>query len=981
MYLKKMVASGFKSFADKIDMTFIPSINGVVGPNGSGKSNVVDAIRWVLGEQSVKSLRGDGTMTDVIFSGSKSRRAMNVASVSLLFDNSDRYLNLDVDEIVIKRRLYTDGTNEYYINNEKCRLKDIIDIFLDSGVGKESFNIISQGKVEEIIQDKPEERRFIFEEAAGVIKYKKRKQEALRKLERTHNNMNRVTDIMEEMKNQLEPLEEQSKKAKEYKIKKQELENLDIALITHDITKLNIEYQEKNEKIEKYNQDIVNLSTTSSTNDAKIEKYKQQLVLLEEEVNNSQKQYVEQISIVENLKSKKDMLLESKKYEVEEKKIHDQLVYNQEQILRYQKDIQTIEINKEEKEKQKQTLNNQKQELETEIIKIKDRRNQIEEQLAKTLRQNQTITSRISYLEEAINSNATLPNSVRSILNNPKLTGIHDAIGNVIEIDKQYTKAIKTTLGYASNYVIVDTTNHAKLAINYLKEQKLGKVTFFPIDVIKPKKIEANYYSILKESTGFINIASNLIKCDPLYRPIIENQLGNVVVAKDMDSAINISKKLLYRYRIVTLDGELLHVGGSITGGVETNRRSIVEDKYELETKIQELEKNKKLISELENSINEQDYIYQSLQDKEYLLNKDYLMVKQEIDAIYEQINFMTSKKQQLEEEIERMDILLNDKVSIEEQQIMEKYYAELTKLEKLKQYVELQKEKRSRLNIEYGELQDKNKKENSLLYQKSKELKELEIETNRIDVKLDTLLNRLTDTYNITYERAYVLYKLTENIDEARHKVNNLKRSIKELGDVNIGAIEEFDRINERYTFLKEQKEDLDKAEATLLEIMDEMDDVFTKEFTKYFEVINQNFKQTFKELFKGGDAYLKLTLPENILETGVEIIASPPGKQMKKLTLLSGGEKTLTAISLLFAILKSRPVPFCVLDEVEAALDEVNVKSFGEYVKKLKDKTQFILITHKQKTMEYADILYGITMQESGVSKLVSVKLEGIA
>lgn len=981
MYLKKIIATGFKSFADKIDMSFTNGINGIVGPNGSGKSNVVDAIRWVLGEQSVKSLRGDGAMTDVIFSGSKSRRELNVASVTLVFDNVDRYLKLDTDEVAIKRRLYKDGTNEYFINNEHCRLKDVTDIFLDSGVGKESFNIISQGKVEEIINNKPEERRTIFEEAASVLKYKKRKQEALRKLEKTHNNMNRVCDIMEEIKKQLDPLEEQSKKAHEYKQKQQQLEGLDIALITHDITTLNFDYQNKVEKIEKYNQDIVTLSTASTTNDAKIEQYKQQLSHLEETFNQLQQQYVDQVAIVEQLKSQKNILLESKKYEVEDKKIHEQLVYNQEQVLTFQKEITLKSEEQEKKQIKRQDLLKQIENLETDLEKIKQHRQQLDNNLSKQIKEQQTLERRISYLKETIENNVSLPSGVRNILNNPKLRGIHQVIGNIIQMDKQYTTAIKTALGYASNYVIVDSSDNAKEAINYLKENHLGKVTFFPLSVIKSKTIDQVTYQQLQNQPGFVAIASTLIKNEPIYQAIIENQLGNVIVAKDMNSAIQIAKNILYRYRIVTLDGELIHVGGSMTGGHETVKRSVVEDKYELEISLQNQEKQKRIISELENQINEQDYNYQSLEDKRYLLSKENITLNQEIMAINDQINFLTIKKQELEEEIKRINLLLNHQVSNEEQQIMEKYYEALAYQEQLQLKLEEYRDKRSQINLECGEFEAQTRKENSILYQKNKELKDLEIDINRMDVRLDTLLNRLTENYNITYERAVTLYQLEIDVNQARNQVSNLKRSIKELGEVNLGSIEEFERMNERYSFLKNQKDDLDKAEATLLEIMDEMDNVFIQEFNKYFTLVNQNFKETFRELFKGGDASLRLTLPDNVLETGIEIIASPPGKQMKKLSLLSGGEKTLTAISLLFAILKSRPVPFCVLDEVEAALDEVNVKSFGEYVKKLKSKTQFILITHKNKTMEYADILYGITMQESGVSKLVSVKLEGIA
>lgn len=978
MFLKKIIAQGFKSFADKITIDLENNITGIVGPNGSGKSNVVDAIRWVLGEQSVKSLRGEGNMTDVIFQGSKSRNASNVASVTLIFDNTDHYINLNFSEIAIKRRVYRDGTNEYYLNNEQCRLKDITNILLDSGMAKESFNIISQGQIEEIISERPTERRVIIEEAASVLKYKHRKEDALKKLDKTNNNISRVNDIIKELENRVEPLKEEKDKAIKYIEVKEELENIEIALISKDITNLNNKFKDNKSKIEKLNNELLSITTTNNKNEAKLLEYKTKQNEIENKIKESQNELLELTEYSEKLNSQKKIILERKKYEVNDSKLHENLISLKEKQLKLENEIKLLEL---EIENNKEQLNNQSEEInkqEQEQAIIKSNKTSLDKKLSIEFRNSLNIKQKINSLKESIENNSSLPQAVRNVLNNPKLIGIHNVIGNLIEVEEKYAKAITIGLGANVNNIVVDNEASAKQAINYLKENNQGRATFFPLSIIKEKTISENDKYILKEN-GCIAIASNLVKYDKTYKNIIENQLGNIIVVDNIDNANKISKKINYRYRIVTLDGEILHVGGSITGG-NSKTQNIISLKYELEETIEKQKQVDNNIKELENNINENDYKMKYIEDKLYLINKEKINISETLKSQEKQIIDLNKELEEIKLDINGTNNMLDGKLTEEEENILKEYYESIRKKDEVANNINLLEEEKNDLEEEQQQFEYQVKKENTLFNTKNKELKELEIETNRLDVKLDTLLNTLNETYNMTYEKASSIYKLELDDEQARTKLNTLKRELREIGDVNINAPKEYEEISTRYEFLITQREDLINAENTLLDIIKEMDTVMIREFKKTFEIINKNFEETFKELFRGGTASLKLTNPENILETGIEIVASPPGKKLKNLSLLSGGEKTFTAISLLFAILKSRPVPFCVLDEVEAALDEVNVDSFGNYIKRLQKKTQFILITHKKKTMEYANTLYGITMQESGVSKLVSVKLESI-
>lgn len=979
MYLKKIIAQGFKSFADKITIDLENNITGIVGPNGSGKSNVVDAIRWVLGEQSVKSLRGDGNMTDVIFQGSKSRSASNVASVTLIFDNTDHYINLNFSEISIKRRVYRDGTNEYYLNNEQCRLKDITNILLDSGMAKESFNIISQGQIEQIISAKPTDRRIMIEEAASVLKYKHRKEEALRKLEKTNNNISRINDIISELERQVEPLKIEKEKALKYIDLKEELENIEIALIAQDITNLNYKYQDNKSKIEILNKEIMSISTSNSTNETKLLEYKLKQNELENKIKENQNKLLELTELTEKLNSQKKIILERQKYEVNDTKLHDNMISLKEKQLKLENDINILELEiKTLKESYKEIIeliNNKEQE----IVVTKVNKNDSEKKLTNEIRNELNLKQKINSLTETIENNNTLPQSVKNILNNPKLRGVHNIIGKLIDVDEIYTKAITTILGASTNNIVVDNEQDAKEAIKYLKENNLGRATFFPLSIIKEKTISESDKYILNEN-GVINTASNLVSFDLKYKNIIENQLGNVIVVDNIDTGNKISKKLNYRYRVVTLDGEILHVGGSITGGNNKTTQNIISLKYELENTIKEKQITEAKIKTLEEEINKTDNALKQQEDELYLLNKTKIEKEEIVNAKEKQLEEQNKTLEEVKLDINGTKNILEGKLTEEEENILKKYYDSIRQKDETSNNISVLEDEKHDLEEEKEQYEYQLKKENAIYNTKNKELKELEIEVNRLDVKLDTLLNTLNETYNMTYEHATSLYKLELDEDLARTKVNTIKRNLKEIGEININAPKQYDEISVRYEFLIAQREDLINAENTLLDIIKEMDSVMIKEFTHTFEIINKNFNETFKELFRGGNASLKLTDPENILETGIEIDACPPGKKLKNISLLSGGEKTFTAISLLFAILKSRPVPFCVLDEVEAALDEVNVDSFGQYVKKLQKNSQFIIITHKKKTMEYANTLYGITMQESGVSKLVSVKLESL-
>ena len=978
MYLKEINASGFKSFADKLELKLDGKTTCIVGPNGSGKSNVVDAVRWVLGEQSVKSLRGEGSMTDVIFSGSKTRNPLNVASVELIFDNNDHFLNVPYTEISIKRRMYRSGENEYYLNNERCRLKDITNLLLDTGMAKESFNIISQGEVSKIISNSAHDRRVIFEEASGILKYKKRKEEALRKLDRTHNNLDRVNDIITELEMQVGPLKVQSEKAKEYLENKEGLDKYEVALLAYEIENLNKNLENDKAKKEKIDNEIITISNETSLSDTKSTLDSSKLLKLETERNKLNSELLEVTTEKERLDGERSLLKEKSKNSDSKDKVNDDL-----RILLEEKEKLngTISIIKEEIKGLDEELdehNKKTEEIEKELQTSKLKKNMLNTDYSSHNQEIISLSHQIDNLKIEIDQNGDMPNSVRKVLNNSNLTGIHNTIGNIVGVEEKYLRALNTAIASNKNFIITKDEESAKEAIAYLKDSHLGRATFFPMDVIKERYVDNETLNILKNSNDYLGVMSDLITYNQMYDSIIKNQLGIVVVATDINAATRLSHMIKARYKIVTLDGDVVNVGGSLTGGSVYNGKSTILLKQEMK----HLEDRVKLLKDEEETIKKEltdsDKEISKVENKLFELSKEKVSLNEKYDAKSSELLTVQDKLFNTEKEYASVESISNNSVDKKEAELIKLFHEKAA----LKEQLEI---KIKSLNKEISSLKDKIEKSQaddklklSKLRELERESKDLEINITRADVKLDNMLETLSVDYELTYERAHDEYVLDIEPDEARRKVNKYRANIKRIGMVNLDAIEEYEKVNTRYEFLTHQREDLLHAEDTLLEIMDEMDEVMKEEFKLTFEKVKVEFAKVFKELFKGGTADLRLTDPHDLLNTGVEIVASPPGKKLTTISLLSGGEKTLTAISLLFAILNVKTVPFCLFDEVEAALDEANVDQFGKYLSHYKDKTQFLIITHKKKTMEFANTLYGITMQESGVSKLVSVVLD---
>ncbi len=974
MYLKEIVTNGFKSFADKMEIKLDDDVTCIVGPNGSGKSNIVDAVRWVLGEQSVKNLRGDGGMSDVIFAGSASRKAKNVASVELIFDNSDHYLKVDYSEVSIKRRVYRSGENEYFINNNKARLKDIVNLFLDSGVGKESFNIISQGEVSKIISESNDDRRVVFEEAAGILKYKKRKEEALRKLDKTNDALDRVEDIISELEIQVKPLKEQSEKALEYKRLKEELETLEIALIAYDIYNLSTNEEILKKEKDTLDKEILDLESTTNTDSGISLKKKTDLFNLEKDLEFTQKELLEKTEEIGSLNVQLNILKEQRKNkDVDSKEEELRALIEEKGKISKEISVLTSEINI-----KNQDISNMNEDISSSKNNLKGLKLTLKDYEQTYSKQDRDILSyrhKVDLLKLEAERGSNLPNAVRKILDSKTLQGIYDIIGNVVKIKDEYVRCLDVAIASSKNFIIVKDEESAKEAIRYLKHDNLGRATFFPINVIKRRYIDDNTKMLLEGIEGYIGVLADLVTTDKMYKNIIYNQLGLVIIADDLDSALRISKKIERRYKVITLSGDVINVGGSLTGGANYKGRSAVMINQEITNHINIISSLEEANKKITIDINDIKDDIRKLEDKIYLKEKELRLL---IDDVTNKNHDLINNKDALSSLSDNIDNLesSDDLLDSKEEELINRFYDVGSYKEKLELKINTLKKDIKALKEEIEIDEEKSKYKNNLIRKYEEKRNGLELKLKEIDVKLDNLLNTLSSEYSITYERARRDYELEVEEAEARSRVSNYKAKIKTLGMVNLAAIDEYERVNTRYLFLLHQKEDLTKAIATLLDIMNEMDEVMKEEFIKTFESIKTEFKKVFKALFHGGEADLKLT-SDDILTTGIEIVACPPGKKLTTISLLSGGEKTLTAISLLFAIINVRTVPFCIFDEVEAALDEANVMEFGKYLANYKNKTQFLIITHKKKTMEYADTLYGITMQESGVSKLVSVKL----
>lgn len=976
MYLKEIKANGFKSFADKIDIQLSTKINAIVGPNGSGKSNIVDAVRWVLGEQSIKSLRGNN-LADIIFAGSKDRKPLNSASVTLIFDNSDNHLPLNFNEISVKRIIYRSGESEYYLNNERCRLKDINDVFMDSGIGKESFNIISQGKIDEILSTKPEDRRAIFEEAAKVVKYKKRKEEAIHKLDKTNLNLNRINDIISELENNIEPLKIESEKALKYLELKENLKNIEVALLAYDISKLNNDKLEKSKEITTLNDEIIELDTNNSTLEVNILENKNKVKLSQEKIYEMQNELLNITRKKEQIDADIRLLEERSKYK-DNSLIGDNITKLKENILKLNTSINKEKTLGELTDTKLTNITNKLSIVNKELKENIKKKAKLEEELNKQKKDLTDISYKIDYLEDKLTSMDSIPKAVKVVLNNPKFKNVHNILGNLIETEDKYSLALTTALSSTVFNLIVDTKEEAKHIINYLKENNLGRITFYPLDTIKGKTIPEEVYSKIKEEEGLIGIMSSLVKCDNKYKEVVSNLLGTVLLTSNIDVATRISTKINNKCKIVTIDGQQINIGGSLTGGSNIKTISPLSLKKDLNDFLSKKSIYTTEINRLEEKVKEINILEKKLEEEIRENRLEEINLTDIINASHEKQNTLQNEKTKLEKELKDLEVITTSKKDDEKTNLLNTYYDLENKIIEINKNLEVQKLSKENTDAYIKELEENLNKNQSMVSKRQKLLQELNIKVNRTEVNIDNKLLELTNTYNITYESAINNFELKTEEDKARTLVEEYKKQLNSLGFLNLKAPEEYEKLKERYDFLTTQKEDLISAEDTLLKLIKETDSIMEEKFVDTFEKIKIEFDKIFKELFKGGKATLSLTDKDDILNTGIEIFAEPPGKKLQSISLLSGGEKTFTAISLLFAILNVRPVPFCLLDEIEAALDEANVNSFGTYLKKYENKTQFILITHKKKTMEFADTLYGITMKEAGVSKLVSVKLE---
>ncbi|WP_088809523.1 MULTISPECIES: chromosome segregation protein SMC [unclassified Listeria] len=1182
MLLKRLEMNGFKSFADKVAIDFVPGMTAVVGPNGSGKSNITEAIRWVLGEQSAKSLRG-GRMGDVIFAGSDTRKPINFAEVSLVLDNNDHFLPLEYSEVYVTRRIYRNGDSEFLINKQSCRLKDIVDLFMDSGLGRESMSIISQGKIDEILNSKPEERRSIFEEAAGVLKYKNRKKQAENKLFETEENLNRVQDILYELDGQLEPLEMQASIAKDYLYQVEELEKFEVTLlsseietITETLSSWRTNFQENQTALIALREETSELETSAFERKDALRKMEETLEVIRAELltsterleqlegernlflerkkhgNENELAHAETLELIqskiETLELEKQVLLdallaketafrvmteeeaaitkkmaqyadvseeaiESRKSDLFELKYEQTTIRNDLGYIDREFAQMAIRLEKLENENKKHLtgrtdLNAAEEETTKALDELKEALNEqleIYQEVKATLsKQNarfetserdlyrhyekvQQMKSRKETLEELADDYAGFYQGVREVLKaKHELPGIIGALIELVEIPEKYQKALEIALSASAQNIVTEDDAAARAGIGFLKKTHAGRATFLPLSTIQPRHLPDATRNMIKNQPSFVALASDVVSYDTKIEPVILNALGTTILAKDLKGAGQLAKLVNYRYRVVTLDGDVVNAGGSMTGGAtKQGKSSIITRKSELETlmkTIAELEtetrEKETVVKNLKESLHkkqdeleetrlvgenlrlrEQELLGKRTREQEALerLNQQLSLYDLETQESADEETRLKAKKAELEqknatietkitemdaeiatmieaskvaesklksdeetlsnlkakiavqksefeqaktdvsrveetlhenylqkEELENKLLTLKDNLTnvlSSETEASEQIERTRSQKEAVAKQIETLSSEKAELQAEIADLEariaEKNNQASFYLEQKNK----AEIQIGKAEVDVRNRTERLQEAYMLTPEAAREKRIEAFDIETLRSKVRLLKRSIDELGVVNIGAIEEFDRINERHTFLTGQQEDLLNAKETLFQVMDEMDEEVKKRFGESFEAIKHEFAITFPELFGGGRAELVLLNPEDLLTTGIDIVAQPPGKKLQNLSLRSGGERALTAIALLFAIIRVRPVPFCILDEVEAALDEANVTRFSRYLKNFEADTQFIVITHRKGTMEEADVLYGVTMQESGVSKLVSVRLEETA
>jgi len=1184
LFLKRLDLVGFKSFADKTSIEFSSGITAVVGPNGSGKSNISDAIRWVLGEQSAKNLRG-AKMEDVIFAGSERRRSINYCEVSLTLDNADGYLPVVFDEVTITRRVYRSGESEYRINKQQCRLKDITELFMDSGLGRESYSIIGQGRIEEILSTRPEDRRSAFEDAAGIVKFKFRKREAERKLDETADNIVRVDDILAELASQAGPLQKASEKECQYKEIQDELTGLEISVLISDIQQLQQRWEQAQADIEEWesrraaaNQSLADCEAAAQEARGQLEnqsraldslqqdlmtsvqerqRYQGQMELLQERVAHAQRAIEEHVRQLDSANGEfaelnqqveaerqrlqtleaelevKSIDLEAAVAEVnpearaaleaEINQLNNELIELHHSAATARNELKQARETMADGERRRQRLNEELQQRENAVLLLEQQAQQLAEeqdsitgQLAEAMaRLNETtlqareVTAQensaaaaISQLESTLarlESKRDLlqdleagydgyAQGVRFVLHaaqKERLQGIHGSVASLIRVPPTYEVAIETALGGAVQNVVSSDEASARAAIALLKQRQAGRATFMPLDVIRSRRLSSSELKLVAAQPGFVSVAGDLVESDHRYREIVEHLLGSVIVAADLKAANELARILHYRVRIVTLDGDVVNPGGTMSGGGQTRKgpgllgrsRELRQVEQELGDTVAQLQQQKdrqqqlrrqllqlqsllkslegqiaegraangelnvklkevktqqqnaqelcqsirwekdqlqsgdaqwqqrlqrmteelaKLDSDLETvesqlrrrrtELAERDQHVASYQEHLTGLRVEVATLRQERDVINDRVVDFRRRMQRLRSRIAELETemsQLRDSISSTQQEIerlQNQSHEIATTVATVEADIAQRKQERLETEAQVQAANARARQEQQAVHSVEEQIHRAQVQSERVDVELHHALTRMGEDYKMTYEWANRHFAPAGDVDEVRKRAGALRSHMESLGDIQFGAMEEWARLSERMSFLTAERDDLDAARVQLQGLIEDIETEMSKRFAETFQRIRQEFEVVFRQLFDGGKADLQLTHPEDMLTTGIEVVVQPPGKKLQNLNLLSGGERVLIAMALLFAILRVRPVPFCVLDEVEAALDDANVTRFAQYLRKFSDDSQFIAITHRRGTMEEADVLYGVTMQESGVSSLIGVKLSDV-
>ena len=963
MFLKRIEMSGFKSFADKTIIHFNHDVTGIVGPNGCGKSNIAEAIRWVLGEQSVKSLRSE-SMSDVIFNGSSNRKMVNLAQVTLVFNNKNNILNMPYEEVSITRKIHRNVSGgEYYINNNPVRLKDIVDLISDSGIGKDSLSMISQGNVSNFAEAKPSERRLIFEEAAGVAKYKKRKNESVSKLYRTQENVDRVSDIVYELEKQVNPLKRAAKKAKLFEERKTRLESIEIGVLVSLIDKLLHD-------IEHFENDLFDLQTQSSlketalhVNEVAINRFKDQINSLDKEVAHYQEELMDVVNEIQILETRKIEIDERRKYELEvgdsQQKGEQLSSLLKEAQLEYEDRLKRRDDLKDEIDAINQNLlayNRQLLDVQTDLDILNN-------QLARALSRREVLKNIIErpYISQA---------GVHAILQaKASLAGVIDSVAGCFVVDEGYELALDAALGAANAHIVVVDERSARNAISFLKQNQSGRATFVPLSVLKARYLSREALLICENSSSFLGLASEFVTEKIENDPLSLAFLNNVIVVEDLEKGNELAALLNYNYKIVTLDGDVIHRGGTMSGGKIKEHYSLISAKAEL--------------SQLEITISSQEAkrvdLTQALEktsSEKNQANENLLQRRISLAQLEPVLDAKRSKYERLQNEFEMLDLDDNHTSDTFEAGLVKALNDIYFKRDQITSEINTKREAKVAILFEFErkekQVHQLRKEYNDMV---SKE-RSLDIELTKMKTNYNHYIERLNGDYQMTMEYARTLEKV-DDIESAQTEVLELRQAIASMGNINMDAPTEYEEVNERYEFLLNQLDDLIQAKERLLEIIGEMDTIMIERFKNMIDSINDVLPEVFSALFGGGKARLILDMPDDLLNSGVDIEVFPPGKTIKSINLFSGGEKSLIAISILFAILKVRHVPLCVFDEVEASLDQANVEKFANYLKEFSHETQFIVITHRPGTMSLCDVLYGVTMPEDGVSDMIRVQL----